>query len=325
MTPDALHRELAEGTIRPAYLLSGAEALYRDDALTALRQAVLAGGPADFNHDRLEASGLTPGALLDAVRALPVLAERRLVELREPEERRGGGKALLDALTTAVEEVCGQPGTVLVVAATRPDRRARWVRAFREPAAVVTCEPPKGARELVNLAQQEARRLGTRLAPGAGEALAEAVGPQLLLLRRELEKAALHAGPDQPITRADVEATASVLAEEPVWDLTDAIGEGRTARALGVLHRLLEGGSPPPVLLGALASHFRKLARARAGRPAPGHPFAVRKLETQARRYPPARLLACLHAIHEVDEVLKGQGALEPELALERLVMGLSA
>jgi hypothetical protein len=51
----------------------------------------------------------------------------------------------------------------------------------------------------------------------------------------------------------------------------------------------------------------------------------VRKLESQARRYTEKRLLTCLHAIHEVDEALKGQGSMPADIALERLVMGLSA
>ena len=84
-------------------------------------------------------------------------------------------------------------------------------------------------------------------------------------------------------------------------------------------------GAPPPVLLGSLASHFRKLARLRSGGPVPGHPFVVRKLESQAQRYPPGRLVACLHAIHGVDEALKGQGSLPADIALERLVIGLRA
>jgi hypothetical protein len=50
----------------------------------------------------------------------------------------------------------------------------------------------------------------------------------------------------------------------------------------------------------------------------------VQKLERQARRYSPERLVSCLRAIHEVDEVLKGAGALPADLALERLVLGLA-
>jgi DNA polymerase III delta subunit len=115
------------------------------------------------------------------------------------------------------------------------------------------------------------------------------------------------------------------VAEEPIWDLTDAIGEGRAADAIALLGRLLRAGAAEPVLLGSLASHFRKLARTRAGERLPAPPFVQRKLESQARRYSGARLLAHLDAIHQTDEALKGQGGLPSELALERLVLGLSA
>jgi DNA polymerase III delta subunit len=79
------------------------------------------------------------------------------------------------------------------------------------------------------------------------------------------------------------------------------------------------------VLLGSLASHFRKLARLRAGGEVGGSPFALKKLEAQARRYELAKLRACLHALHEADERLKGRGSLPAELTLERLVMTLGA
>lgn len=324
MNPAELETELAGGELRPAYLLAGSEALLREDLLALLRQAVLDQGPRDFNHDRLDGDSATPGRLLDAVRALPVMAERRLVELREPEARRGGGAALAEALTTALADLRNQSQTVLVVSAARIDKRSRWVKAFKAPAVLVTCDPPKGGRALLGFVKREAERSGVPLAPGAADALIEAVGSQLLLLRRELEKAALYAGPGQRVTREQVAETASLVAEEPIWDLTDAIGEGRTPQALHVLRRLLRSGSPPPMLLGSLASHFRKLARTRSGQAPPGHPFAVRKLEHQAGRYSGERLIACLHAIHEVDEVLKGQGALPPDIALERLVIGLA-
>jgi DNA polymerase-3 subunit delta len=199
------------------------------------------------------------------------------------------------------------------------------VRAFQEPGALVACDPPKGQRAIVAFLKEEAKRRRISLQPGAAEALAEAVGPQLLMLRQELEKAALHAGPGAPVGRHDVMAIASDVAEEPIWDLTDAIGEGRTPDALVVLDRLLGSGTPPPVLLGSLASHFRRLVRSRSGASVGGHPFLIKKLESQAQRYSERRLVACLHAIHQVDEALKGQGSLPAGIALERLVMGLSA
>lgn len=324
MTPAELARELASGKLRPAYLLAGTEALLRDDASRAIAEVVLADGPRDFNLDRIDGATCTEAELVDAVRLLPVLAERRLVLLREPEGKRRRSKTLAEGIVAAVEAV-RDSSTVLVVTASTVDKRSKWVKAFREPAALVACDPPKGQRAVVAFLREEAKRRRISLQPGAAEALAEAVGPQLLMLRQELEKAALHAGPGAPVGRHDVMAIASDVAEEPIWDLTDAIGEGRTPDALVVLDRLLGSGTPPPILLGALASHFRRLVRARCGASVGGHPFLVRKLESQAQRYSQRRLVTCLHAIHQFDEALKGQGSLPAGIALERLVMGLSA
>ena len=38
-----------------------------------------------------------------------------------------------------------------------------------------------------------------------------------------------------------------------------------------------------------------------------------------------ARLVSALRAIHQTDLALKGEGGLRPDLALERLVIGLAA
>jgi DNA polymerase-3 subunit delta len=326
VTPNELARELAGGRVRPAYLVAGAEVLLRDEAVASIRRAALGASGGDFDLEKLAGERTTPGQLQDAVRALPMLAQRRLVLLREPEARKGGkGEALAEALAGVVADVATGDTCTLVVVAEQIDRRSRWVKAFAEPAAFVACDPPRNAKEALGFLRDEARAQGASLEPAAAELLAESVGPNLLALRQELTKATLYAGDGVKVTRAHVQETICAIADEPIWDLTDAIGEGRAADALSVLARMLDSGAPPPVLLGSLAGHFRKLARARAGEPPQGHPFMVQKLERQARRYAPARLVACLRAIHDVDEVLKGSGSLPPRIALERLVLGLSA
>ena len=325
MTPEALAGELAEGRLRPAYLLAGEETLLRDASLAAIRAAVLGEGANDFDFERLEGERTGAGRLVDALRALPVLAARRLVVLREPEAKKARSEGLVEALASALGELARQRETVLVVVAARIDRRSAWVRAFAEPAALVACDPPKGAKAVAAFAAQEARRREIQLGPGAAEALAEAVGPQLLRLASELEKASLLAGPGVRVTREHVLEAVSAVADEKVWELTDATFEGRSADALAVLARLLGGGVPAPVVLGALAAQLRKLARARAGEAPSGHPLVVRRIEAQARRRSLARLLAGLGAAEEADERLKGRGSLPEALVLERLVLGLSS
>ena len=325
MTPDELNKEISAGRVRPAYLLAGEEALLRDDALAALRGAVLSGTADDFNFDRLEGESATAAGLEDAVRALPVMAPRRLVVVHEPETRRSASRELLDSLPALLASLRDQSGCVLVVVAARPDGRARWVKAFADPAVRVDCEPPAAGRELESFIAREARRQSVDLARDAAELLAERVGPQLLLLRQEIAKVALLAGPGEKVERSHVEISCGQLAEEPIWDLTDAIGAGRSVDAVILLSRMLAAGAQAPPLLGALASHFRKLARIGSGGKVAGPPFVQRKLASQARRFSAPRLTDCLRAIHRADLGLKGAGSLPADLTLERLVIYLAS
>jgi DNA polymerase-3 subunit delta len=324
MTLDDLRAELEAGRVRCGYLVVGAEPLLRDDALEAIRIAVLADGSSDFDYERLDGGMVTPAALLDAVRTLPVLAPRRLVVLREPEAARAKARGLTDALAEALVAVEDGRDTVLVVLAEKVDGRSRWVKAFGS-AAVVRCDPPRKVRALTDFIAAEASRQGVDVDEAAIALLAERTGPQLLMLRQEIAKAALFAGPGEKVKAKHVAESTSDVAEEPIWDLTDAIGEGRCSDALALLGKLLHSGSAPPAILGAFVGHFRKLTSVRSGGVVTGPPFAIRKLEGQSRRFNPGRLLSCLAAIHQTDLALKGAGGVPSELALERLVIALAS
>ena len=326
MSVSQVKSELAKGQVRPAYLLVGSEPLLRDDALAAIESAVLAEGPRDFNFDRLEVGPVTPGRLEEALATLPVMASHRLVLVRETEGRgakldANWGEVIANWIATSGPE----PASVLVVMCGKADKRSKWVKAFKDPALLVECEAPKKARELAGFLAAEAKGQGVDLDPDAASLLADRVGPQLLLLRQEIEKASLLAGPGETVTRKHVEASVSAVAEEPIWDLTDAIGQGRTADAVGLLSRLIAQGAAPPAILGALASHFRRLVRVGHGESVPGPPFVVKKLTQQARRYPSRRLVTCLRAIHRTDVELKGASVMRSERALEQLVLGLAS
>jgi DNA polymerase-3 subunit delta len=323
VTLDDLCAELKKGKARTGYLVVGEEALLRDDAVEAIRLAVFPDGPSDFDYERLDGEATTGATLLNAVGTLPVLAQRRLVVLREPETGRAKARGLTDALMEALAGLESARDTILLVVAAKVDGRARWVKAFGS-AATVRCDPPKGGRGVSAFVKAEAKRQGVALDPGAVALLVERIGPQLLMLRREISKAGLFVAAGETVRAEHVAASTTDVAEEPIWDLTDAIGEGRCGDALVLLGKLLRSGSAPPAILGAFANHFRKLTRVRSGGQVQGPPFAVRKLENQSRRFSASRLVACIRAIHQTDLALKGAGGITPELAMERLVIGLA-
>lgn len=324
MNLDDLRNELDAGETRPAYLLLGDEALLRDDAAEAIRAAVLADGSSDFDYERLEGEATTGAALLNAVGTLPVLAPKRLVVLREPEAGRAKARGIGDALIEALSAVESNNDVVLVILAAKVDGRTRWVKKLGS-AAVVQCDPPRGGRAIAAFVAAEAKRQGIALDRPAVALLAERSGGHLLLLRQEIAKAGLLAAPGEKVTAKHVAESTADAAEEPIWDLTDAIGEGRCGDALALLGKLVRSGGASPAILGAFVNHFRKLVRVRSGGNVPGPPFVVRKLEGQSRRFSQNRLIACLRAIHQTDLALKGAGGISSELALERLVIGLAS
>ena len=323
MTLDDLRGELGRGEVRSAYLVLGEEALLRDDAAQAIRAAVLADGSSDFDYERLDGETTTGAALLNAVGMLPVLTPRRLVVLREPEAGRAKARGLADALVEALSAVESNSDIVLLILAAKVDGRTRWVKKLGS-AAVVRCDPLRGSRAIAAFVAAEAKRQEVPLDPKAVALLVERTGPHLLLLRQEIAKAGLVAGPGKRVTAEHVAESTTDVAEGPIWDLTDAIGEGRCGDALVLLGKLARSGGAPAAILGAFVNHFRKLARVRSGGSVPGPPFAVRKLESQSRRFSANRLVACLRAIHQTDLALKGAGGISSKLALERLVIGLS-
>jgi len=322
MTPEALREQLAAGRLQPAYLLAGSEAVLREESFEALREAVLQGAGSDFDLDRFDAAGISAAALADALRMLPVLAPRRMVVVDGPEQKRAS--KLATELPELLEGLPAETDCVLVLRSAVLDKRTRWAKAFEKRKGLVECNPPTKAREVAAFARGEALRQGVELERGAAEALAERIGPQLMLIRQEIAKLALMAGEGNPLSRALVGAGTPNVSEDSVWDLNDAIGEGRSADALVLLARLLGRGMAPPPLLGALASHFRRLLACAHGSAVSGPPFVRKKIETQSRRYGPRRLKSALDAIHETDLAIKGVGALRPELAVERLVVALA-
>ncbi|MCH2184942.1 DNA polymerase III subunit delta [Myxococcota bacterium] len=324
MKVDELEKELKKGVLRPAYLINGEETLLRDEAFAAIRQAVLDGTADDFNLDKLAAEQLNPGRLQDSLRALPVMSQHRLVVLADPDRRRGaGGADLQEAIAQAVAELGDQLETILVVLATKADRRTRWVKAFTDPAGRIDCDAPTNARSLEAFVRREAKRQGVKIEDSVIPLLCERIGPQLMVLRQEIGKLALWVGEGETVTNQHAADSVVSIADQPVWDLTDAIAAGDPGRAVAVLARVRAAGSVDLATLGALASHFRKLAQAKAGTLSAA-PFVVRRAEEQARRYSAYGLRRCLERIHQADTGLKGKGPLPVPMVLEDLVVDLA-
>lgn len=202
---------------------------------------------------------------------------------------------------------------------------------------VVACWPVEDREGRPDLTRWTLARARTRhaktLAPEACQALIAATGPDLARIADLLEQLALKAGPRPAIALDDVTALAGSSPQIQAFALAEAVSNGDTGRALGMLRALEAAGDRPEAVLPAIAFHYHRLgqalrrmgeglsasgAAASAGVP----PMFQRPFLASLERLDPERLQRSLVLLSEADVALKG--AARRHAVLERLVVRLS-
>jgi DNA polymerase-3 subunit delta len=244
-TLDAFMRSLAKGDPAAAYFFHGPEDLLKDEALRALLDRVLDPSLRDFNLDQRGAGQLDADALFALCTTLPMMADRRVVVLREVEALKRKPKvrgALLDYLARPA------PDTVLVLiqGANEENEDKDIARA----AVTVACEPLPEDRVLKWL-ERRAKGVGLELPEDAARHLVRAVGGELASLAAELDKlAALPAG--EAFTVERVGELVGVRHGETIYDWRDAVMEDRVGPAVHLIGPLLDQPGTSGVELAAL-------------------------------------------------------------------------
>ena len=169
----------------------------------------------------------------------PMMAEWRVVVVREVEALASSPRAreLLTGLAVAPPT-----GLAAVLVASIPrGSSARFWKDLRSRARALELAP-LAPEDLPGWLLERASELGVGLEEDAALALAEAVGSQLGVLARELEKLSAFARPDAAITRADVEAAGIRLPAQDRWQWFDLVGSRKFAEALQSLPVLFAQG-----------------------------------------------------------------------------------
>src|SRR5829696_7414480 len=183
----------------PLYLIIGEEDLLRDNAVAALKAAVLEDG-ADVNYDLFYGDEASGGDIVTCASEIPVFAERRLVIVKVAEKLSAReSEALLGYVKNPVET------TTLVFVTHKLDGRLKFSQALTRAAISIDCAPLRDA-QLGPWVSRDAERLGLRLEESATQLLKEVSGGSLYGVRRELEKLAAYVPAGRPVAASDVQA-----------------------------------------------------------------------------------------------------------------------
>lgn len=317
-------------TIAPAYLIAGTDRAKLEATLKRLRARAEAeggvGGLEVFEGPPGSSSGPDPAALVGAIPALSLTAERRYL-LADGVERWSAKQA-----EPVVEALATLPGDVTIVLVAReeppklraPKRLAEAVEAAG--GSVLTYAAPK-PRDLPRWLADEARRRGFELEADAARLLVERLGDSTARLAIELDRLSLWADAGGSVTLEDLEAMVADTSEEAVWALSDAIVDRDPGAAVAAAERLVEQGESATPLIYQAARRLREANTAlellAAGRPAkeveaalPMHPYAAKLLMRRLHGRSRAELRAATCAIADLEWWTRGGSDYPERVAL---------
>jgi DNA polymerase-3 subunit delta len=332
------------------YILYGDDTFGRDEAVQTLKERMRALPAGEHNMTELAGNDANVANLRMAADAVPFLADRRLVLVRDLLARlagRGSGRraprakkaasadSAADELQQLQEYLPRVPQTTSLafvedgrlspepLAAAIPRGRG-IVKEFQKP------------KDVAHWIRGRANQIGVEVDESAVRELATLGGNDLRRLDAELRKLDAYAA-GRSVTRADVRELV-VGRDVQVWTLLDGLAERRPEKALSALRALYMQGESPEALLGRdIAPHYRRLMVARelsaATREERGridvtslglNPATLGRWTEQAERFEPAELERALEWLLDLDRQIK-TGETSPEEALEVLVVQLSS
>ncbi len=262
------------------------DAYLQGRVINALLEWSLSEDARDFNLDTLDGESTSISDLMATAGSLPFLSDRRAIVVKRADKLEGvatvtgGAKKKKTDTSPAARLADGlanlPPSTVLILARSpetpepgdKPGERclnANLDKVVEANGVLINCMvPPKAMPVAVAIVENEAANQGIILARGAAVHLVQRCGTDIAALLSELEKCALRAGIDQPVTASVIDEMTKRALSETVFDLTDSIGARQGAKALGSLKDLLGAGEPPELVMAMISRHLRQLMQARA-------------------------------------------------------------
>jgi DNA polymerase III subunit delta len=240
------------------YYLYGEDDFLKEQAVRQLVEAAVDPATRDFNFEVRRGSELDAETLGSLLGTPPMMAERRVLVVRDVGALRKDTRALLDRYIKS-------PASDAVVILVTP-AGAKVDRPLSTKATALEFEPLTGDRIPKWITYHAESELGTPITPEAVALLQSAVGTDLSQLAVELDKLASFTS-GVPIDEAAVAAIVGVRRGETVGAFLDAVGARNTVAALELLPGVMAQPKASAVtIVMALTAQTLAVAWARARR-----------------------------------------------------------
>jgi DNA polymerase III subunit delta len=307
---DSLRKTLEKGDRGGIFFLHGEDEYRKGEAANEIVSAHLDPATRDFNFDSLGGKDTDVETLASMIATPPMMAEWRVVLVRDAEAFAGSPKMRDLILETARNP---PPDLVLVLVARKPQgSKAKFYKDLSREARSVEFRAISAEDVAGWLMEQAVAVHGKPLASDAAQALAGALGTDLGILSQELTKLSAVAVDQAEITLETVKAAGTQLPSQDRWEWFELVGSRRFGKAMRAVPVLLAQGESGVALTMGLTSQLLRIGViVEEGQGAleqalpPHQKWLAGKYGGQARKWEGSEISAALLGLRRLDRLLK--------------------
>ena len=330
MDYQTLQKEIQQGKISPVYLFIGEEDYLANLLVDQILDSAIDQSTKDFNLDIFYASDIEVGDVINIVTAYPMMAERRVVVMKELHKLTTGP---LQTLASYVDNPLST--TCLILLGENLNFKIKAAKKIRDKSVYVKLKPLY-ENQVPDWVKRQLREKNLDITDAAIRLLQASTGTSMRAIMSEIEKIQLNIHPRQLIEEENVAEAVGITRQFSVFELCDAVGRKDINRSLKVLSHMMSAGESAPGLISMLARHFRLLLKTkellkrrqpeRAISKAIGvNPFFLKGYLQQSKNYSNEAIRKIFELLLEADITLKSRPQsphLVLELVLQQIIRG---
>lgn len=323
-------QDARNGVFAPVYLLMGTESYYPDLVCGEIIKYALSDAERDFNQSVYYGLDTDADTVASDARSYPMMAERRLVVLKEAQNMK-----TLEALSVYAAEPMESTVLVILMHGASSDKRKALYKNVQKNGIVLESESLRDY-EMPGWIASFYKSKGLNIDPDAAALLAEYSGTELDKIVIETEKLQKNL-PEGivNVTAADIEKNVGISRQFSIFELTKELSSMNVQKAMKIAAYI---GSGPkfamPMATAPLFTHFYRILKYEAAlMKNPGmsngekakllgvNPYFLKEYDTAVRNFPVQRCMKVISLLEEYD--FKGKGGGSGEASQEELLMEL--
>jgi DNA polymerase-3 subunit delta len=305
-------------------LIQGSEVLLADRAI-----ANIVSSNSSAQVLNLDAQDIELGVITDAL-APSLFSDKRIVVIKETQE------LLAECSGEILEYLDNQDDNLILILWHKGGVKGKGLidKYKKYSPDIVLAEAIKKESDKAEFVRNEFKASNRKITPRAIQALINSLGGDLLELGSACSQLASDVALQKVIDEDDVAKYQQGRVESTGFDVADAVIDGKTAEALITLRNALSTGTDPVLIVSALASSIRTLAKVSGSSKTASSfqlasslalaPWQIEKARRQLVGWSENAISRAVITIASVDADVKG-AVVDPIYALERAIMSVAS